>query len=311
MPPTRKDVWGIALLFFIMSGFMILQDGIPFIRDSAGALNHRERKNINKAINLLNNTTSIFWWGDSAITVLRYIDWDMEDGWSFEEGRTGWDSVNNTLSTGLRRGSVLQHGREIVIDAINKTGDTIFNGQTVRISGAQGSNAVISLGNNKNALTAFTIVGLATQDIPNNQSGFVTFFGEVRDIPTDDWPAETILWADSIDGEMTSNRPVAPNIAVVMGSVLRSHPTEGIVGINVIPVFRIAWASDVKAQGSQTHWDILYWNSDSLRWELNNGKLHLNDLSIYADNAAAITGGLITGDVYRTTTGEMMIVYTP
>ncbi len=257
----------------------------------------------------IDSSKNIFNFEDSLINMLRYLDWNLEDGWVFEEGRSGWDSINKTLSTGLRRQSVLQHGRELVVDAINKTGDTIFNGQVVRISGAQGFNAVISLGNNKVDTTAFTIVGLATQDIPNNQSGFVTFFGEVRDIPTDEWPAETILWADSIDGEMTNIRPTAPNIAVVMGSVLRSHPTEGIVGINVIPVFRLAWLSDVKAQGSQQHWDMFYWNDDSLRFELTNGLLNLPNLSTYADNAAAISGGLVAGDLYQTATGELMIVF--
>ena len=257
----------------------------------------------------INNSKAIFNWEDSTITILNYIDWKLDSLIEFPEGRTGWDEVNKTLSTGLRRGSVLQHGRELVVDAINKTGDTIFNGQTVRISGAQGRNSEIALGNNKYDTTAFTIIGLATQDIPNNQSGFVTFFGEVRDISTDGWPAESILWADSIDGGMTNVRPIAPNIAVVIGVVLRSHPTEGIIGIRAIPVFRLAWLSDVKAQGSQAHWDMLYWNEDSLRFELTNGLLNLPNLSTYADNAAALLGGLVAGDIYQTATGELMIVY--
>ncbi len=36
--------------------------------------------------------------------------------------------------------------------------------------------------------------------------------------------------------------------------------------------------------------------------------LNLTDLSIYANNAAAITGGLIVNDVYKTATGELRIV---
>lgn len=311
MKNLKRGLVGLLLLFF---GLVITlgQDPIPEISGRAtGNLTSRERRNLKKTQRLLNNTITIFKWGDSTVVNLNYIDWVLEDGWEFQEGRTGWDSINNTLSTGLRRGSVLQHGRELVVDAINKTGDTIFNGQVVRVSGAQGSNAVISLGNNQFAATAFTIVGLATQDIPPNQSGFVTVFGEVRDVPTDDWAAESLLWADSIDGGKTNTRPIAPNIAVVIGTVFRSHQTEGVIGVKIIPVYRLAWLSDVKAQGAQTHWDFLYWNNDSLRWELNDGLLHLNSLATYADNAAAISGGLAAGDVYRTATGELMIVYTP
>ena len=36
--------------------------------------------------------------------------------------------------------------------------------------------------------------------------------------------------------------------------------------------------------------------------------LNLTDLSIYANNAAAIAGGLIVNDVYKTATGELRIV---
>ena len=36
--------------------------------------------------------------------------------------------------------------------------------------------------------------------------------------------------------------------------------------------------------------------------------LKLTALPIYANNAAAITGGLIAGDVYKTSTGELRIV---
>ena len=35
-----------------------------------------------------------------------------------------------------------------------------------------------------------------------------------------------------------------------------------------------------------------------------------DELPVYADNSAAKTGGLVDGDVYRTSTGELRIVYT-
>jgi hypothetical protein len=36
--------------------------------------------------------------------------------------------------------------------------------------------------------------------------------------------------------------------------------------------------------------------------------IKLTDLPVFADNAAALTGGLVDGDVYRTATGELRIV---
>ena len=36
--------------------------------------------------------------------------------------------------------------------------------------------------------------------------------------------------------------------------------------------------------------------------------LRLTDLPVYANNPAALAGGLIAGDVYKTSTGELRIV---
>ena len=36
-------------------------------------------------------------------------------------------------------------------------------------------------------------------------------------------------------------------------------------------------------------------------------KLNVNELPIFADNASAITGGLVVGDIYRTSTGELRV----
>jgi hypothetical protein len=39
----------------------------------------------------------------------------------------------------------------------------------------------------------------------------------------------------------------------------------------------------------------------------NNGTINFSSVATYADNTAAITGGLAVGDVYRTSTGQLMI----
>ena len=41
----------------------------------------------------------------------------------------------------------------------------------------------------------------------------------------------------------------------------------------------------------------------------NNGTINFSNVAVYADNAAATTGGLAVGDVYRTSTGQLMIRY--
>jgi hypothetical protein len=42
----------------------------------------------------------------------------------------------------------------------------------------------------------------------------------------------------------------------------------------------------------------------------NSRIINIANTPTYADNAAAKTGGLVDGDVYRTSTGDLKIVYT-
>jgi hypothetical protein len=45
-----------------------------------------------------------------------------------------------------------------------------------------------------------------------------------------------------------------------------------------------------------------WWNTRPI-WAL------ATNLPVYTDNAAALAGGLIAGDLYKTSTGTLMIVY--
>src|SRR3546814_20594596 len=63
--------------------------------------------------------------------------------------------------------------------ARNTTGATILNGRPVRITGGLGTNALVGLANGTGG-----VVGVATEDIPNNTTGRITTFGAVNDIDT-------------------------------------------------------------------------------------------------------------------------------
>jgi hypothetical protein len=51
-------------------------------------------------------------------------------------------------------------------------------------------------------------------------------------------------------------------------------------------------------------------NSPTERMRIkSNGTINFSNVATYADNAAATSGGLVAGDVYRTSTGQLMIRY--
>jgi hypothetical protein len=121
------------------------------------------------------------------------------------------------------------------IYATNKTGVTITNGQLVYVDGAQGSRPTIALAKADSPSTSY-VIAMATHDIANNATGYVTVFGLVRDIDTASFAAGTELFlSDSVAGEYTGTAPTAPSFAISVGTVLFQNVSSGIVWVNTGP----------------------------------------------------------------------------
>lgn len=143
-----------------------------------------------------------------------------------------WNVEDGTLDLGLLGGNVtLQVGQETVHRVVNKTGSTILNGQAVYGKGAAGQRLEVALALADADSTSATILGVATEDIPNNQSGFITAEGLVRGIDTKDWDdGQPLYLSPTVPGGLTTSKPVAPDHMVFMGFVIKG----GSVGAGTI-----------------------------------------------------------------------------
>jgi len=288
----KKLIYILLLIPFLSYG----QDIKKITR--SGVNNSRTRGRINQTIDQVNKTVDstaqhrteldaskdAFDWSDSTASI-RYIDFKLTDGWSMQEGRAGWDDEDKTLEVGLDQGSILQVGQEMHIRGTNKYGATLYNGTPVYVSGAQGSRPTFGRANYGSVLTSFTTIGVTTQDIGNNNNGYVTIGGIVRDIPdsmfmTSDVIADgELLWLG--DGVMTDIRPAAPLSQVAMGIVIST--LGDVVDVLLGPVYgqRLTYLPDVSARGNQANNHILQWNTDSLFWESRDslaiGAIHYTD----------------------------------
>lgn len=159
----------------------------------------------------------------------------FEDGVS--EGRLQWNSDDGTPEIGLPGGNVnLQVGQENLIRV--KAGEDIGNGQVVYISSATGQRPVVYLAD-VDAVDplARCPIGLATEDIAENQSGYITTFGLVRSTNTTGYIEGAAFYASTTKGNWTPNIYASPTRVVPMGVVIYTHATEGIVLVNprVVP----------------------------------------------------------------------------
>lgn len=140
-----------------------------------------------------------------------------------------WNPNEGTLDLGLLGGNVtLQVGQETVHRVVNKTGATIHNGQAVYGKGAAGQRLSVGLALANSDNTSATILGVATEDIPNNQSGFITSEGLVHNIDTSAFnDGDAIYVSPTIAGALTNVKPVAPQHMVFMGFVIKGGSVGG------------------------------------------------------------------------------------
>lgn len=157
-----------------------------------------------------------------------YIDFNTSSLPLDAIARLKWNETEGTLDLGMGGGlATLQMGQELYYPkVVNKSGEDLINGTLVMVDPAQPAQ-----GNRLRVIRAVTngiypselIVGPLTEDIANNQEGFATWFGYVRNLnrtdlenngikdPTDTWVEGSILYTNpNLDGGYTSSMQSAP-----------------------------------------------------------------------------------------------------
>jgi hypothetical protein len=238
-------------------------------------------------------------------------------------GTMSWNNTDGTADLRLKGGNVtLQVGQELVTRIVNKTGGNLLeeNYQAVYISGAQGQRLKVDLALATTDGTSAGTLGLVTEDINNNQEGFITTSGLVNKIDTTgDLQGET--WADGdilylsplVAGDITNVKPLAPDHTVIIGFVVYAHANNGKIYVKVDNGYEIEELHDVQVI-DRTDTDILQWYEDDLVWrniqfetalENAGGIIGLGDINYVPrfDGTNSISNSLIFDDLENVIVG--------
>lgn len=153
------------------------------------------------------------------------------------EGQMAWNDDEGTIDIGMHRSNVvLQVGQETVYYVKNQTGSTITNGTVVRFDGSLGASGRLKVapfladGTYRSAY----LMGIATEDIPDGEDGYVTHFGKVRNLnTTQDSEGNTLVDGDllyasaTVTGGYTKIEPSAPNNRILLAAVVKAHAQQG------------------------------------------------------------------------------------
>jgi len=252
---------------------------------------------------------------DGDLTGVDSITFDTTGAEASAVGKLKWNDEDGTLDLGLKGGNVtLQVGQEMVVRAVNKTNTNLLeaNYQVARIrteaeGGSQGQRLAIILAQANNDNNSVDTLGLVTENINNNQEGFVTTFGLVRNIDTtgslqgEDWGDGDVLYlSPTIAGRLTKVKPEAPQHTVIVGFVVYSHQNNGKIFVKVDNGYEINELHNVKINGV-TNNSLLTYDSGLSVWK-NTNSVNVSTLSATSLSAGSIitTGGVTANNlVYK------------
>ncbi|WP_396190119.1 hypothetical protein [Flavobacterium sp.] len=164
----------------------------------------------------------------------------------------------------MKGGNVnLQIGQEQVVLVKNTTGVALTDGQVVYITGASGNRPTIALADADSEATSSKTFGIVTEPMAIDAEGFITTSGLVRGLNTSAFSEGVAVWLSSTAGAFTATKPAAPAHGVMIGWVVRSHATVGVILVHVQNGYELDELHDMLITAKA--------NSDSIMYDSASG----------------------------------------
>ena len=145
-------------------------------------------------------------------------------------GEIGWNSVEGTLDLRLYNATTLQLGQEI--HTYGRAVGKILNGEPVQFAGVQGNHILIKTANGiEIEQNPYLFIGIATQNINNGKFGYVTYFGKVNGIYTEDWVSGDEIYLNTLFNGLTNVKPNVPNRVIKVGYLIKSQTGQAENGV--------------------------------------------------------------------------------
>lgn len=149
-------------------------------------------------------------------------------------GEIAWNPDERTFDMGIN-GVTLQAGQEMVAHVRNSTASTISNGTVCMAVGTIGASGRITVApmDGTNSANAMKLLGIATEDIPAGQDGFVTAFGKVRGVDTSAFSEGEVLYTSTtVIGGLTNVAPTT-GLKQPIAYVITDHASVGTLFVRI------------------------------------------------------------------------------
>lgn len=157
-----------------------------------------------------------------------------------------YDVDSKTVATKVTDDVTIRLSQDDTFLGYNIFPTTILKGQVVFVNGVVSGKARVDLAR-ADIITDESIVGIAAEDILQNQSGLIQTRGILSGIDTDAFfTYSTVYLSDTISGALASTAPVSSiAYSVAIGYVSVSHATNGSIFITLNQANRLADLTDI------------------------------------------------------------------
>ena len=153
----------------------------------------------------------------------------------------------------------------LITEVYNQTGATLTRGTIIYINGAHGNLPTVTKAIATSDATSAQTFGFVRDSITNNNNGYVVVVGKLQNLDTQAIAEGTQLYLSStVAGAYTTVKQLAPAHLVYVGVVVRSHPTQGVIEVNIQNGYELYEIHDVKITSPQNNQVLSYDSATSL-----------------------------------------------
>jgi hypothetical protein len=218
---------------------------------------------------------------ESGIDITGFINFYLNQQTSPLEGQVGWHPDYGTVQIGMNGGDVINPVGFKNFYRV-KASEAIRKGKVVMAAGSVGNSEFI-LAKEAHGIgpSGELIMGVASEDISQNEFGDVVAFGAVKGINTSSYPVDSILYYDpAVTGGLTPQIPEAPNAKVIVG-LNTSQANNGTVFVRVSAGSQLGVTDSNVKFTSLNDKDVLLYNLNSGVWL--NRQINTGDISGASD----------------------------
>ena len=203
-------------------------------------------------------------------------------------------------------------GQVLTTEVYNRTGATLTKGTIVYINGSQGNLPTVTKAQANSEATSSRTFGFIQSDITNMNNGYVIVIGKLEGLNTSTFTdGQTLYLSPTVAGGYTATEPTAPDHIVYVGTIVRSHPTQGIIEVRIQNGYELDEIHDVSAL-SPADGDVLQYVLSTGLWtktpaggdvsgpysslQLGTGVVGATELASTSVTPAAYTNANITVD---------------